>query len=148
MWVGKFNQTVLVTWNFLAHEHTFLNCRHHSSIFFLFPLNPCKHSWVHPICLPDMETGPELCVCFRCAPSQHHLRLLQETWDQGNAVEVQGMFWLRPVHAVLHEQQARPLTCFRALRDRTLTTVSHWAEASSLCWDALVTGSYLGYSVD
>lgn len=39
-------------------------------------------------------------------------------------MEVQGVLRLRPVHPVLHEQQARPEPRLRALRDGTLPAVS------------------------
>lgn len=63
------------------------------------------------------------CPCRR-APLQHHLRQLQEARHHGHALEVQGVLRLRPVHAVLHEQQARPGSRLRALRDGALAAVS------------------------
>lgn len=70
----------------------------------------------------------------RGASFQYHLWQLQEAWNHGNAMEVQGVLRLRPVHPVLHEQQAWPEPRFRALRDSTLPAVSTTLLALQHSW--------------
>lgn len=70
----------------------------------------------------------------RGASFQYHLWQLQEAWNHGNAMEVQGVLRLRPVHPVLHEQQAWLEPRFRALRDSTLPAVSTTLLALQHSW--------------
>lgn len=62
-------------------------------------------------------------IC-RCPSLQYHLWQLQEAWHHGNAMEMQSMLRLWPVHAVLHEQQARPQSSIWTLWDGPFPAVS------------------------
>lgn len=110
------------------------------------PLKICSYgsnSLVSLVPLKFMASYVPLFLCARRPSSQHHLWLLQEAWHTRDALEVQDVLRLWPVHTVLHEQQARSVACLWALWDGALAAVSDALGGGPLAGCCAVSGDSL-----